>query len=371
MNDKSLEQFLFEEIDHRGSVDMRSTDHNDSHNTTGATSDSFRSIKGDLGSYERMQAILAGEEKFEYNILNNQSMVRALVDQVKTMIKNKDNLKEQDKSVANRIKKLETISYKRPEQVDELAQLNNSKKTYQLKKTLFRFDKRLDELDDILKRIEDGVDITDKTIKKYDEIVGDIEDTLFNETYVRRNLGYVRGEASSSQRKPTADSNFPIKYISYNNRIYYGIVRPPSGMITWEGREAREMWLSDPAVRSIYTNNKRSRDELLKIRIDKSSFKVLSKEMLNDKLFKLRTTDGKNAVRVNDSQQAKDAINTFIFNLNDNGGEREVEDYSVYGDRKLKPNKTIKPGFDGSGRPKDLTQAIDSIEFWKVIRNLL
>ena len=68
MSDKSMDQFLFE-YDERGSVDTRSTDHNESHRTQGGTTDSFRAMKGDLGSSERMSAILAGDEKFEYNIL--------------------------------------------------------------------------------------------------------------------------------------------------------------------------------------------------------------------------------------------------------------------------------------------------------------
>lgn len=157
MSDKSIDQFLFEYNPRADRMpDMTSTD--DQKYDHGSV-DSFDSMKSDLGSYERMMAILAGKEQFEYNILDNQKMVRALVDQVKQMIKNKERIRLENQSVSDRIKQLEKIQFKSSQESNELAELKNKNKAYQLQKTLMRFDKKLDELDDILKRIENGVDV--------------------------------------------------------------------------------------------------------------------------------------------------------------------------------------------------------------------
>lgn len=372
MSEKSMDQFLFEYNPRADRTpDMSTTD--DQGTGTGSV-DTFSGIKNDLGSYERMISILAGKEKFEYNLLDNKRMVRALVDQVKQMIKNKEKIRLQNKSVSDRVKELEAIQYKTPVELDELAELKSKNKAYQLQKTLMRFEKKLDELDDILNRMENGVEVTDKTIKKYDNIVADIEDSIFQETYVRKNLAYDKGEASGGMKKPTAMDNFAIKFRADNGAVYYGIVRPPSGMITWEGNEAREAFLQDVVINNMYAvgGRGRSRDERLKIRISKDDFKVLPKEILNDKLFSLRTENGMKKVEFNDTDTAKNTIRSFIMNDDADGAPRDVTNHSVSGiEGVLNQTKTVQPGLDKSGRPRDLTAVIDSIEFWRVIRGLL
>jgi regulator of replication initiation timing len=151
MSDKSIEQLLFEYEDPRGRVDMSSTDDQSSAVSTGQAS--FDGMKKSLGSYERMVSILSGEEQFEYNILDNPKMVRALVDQVKQMIKNKDKLNLENKSISQRIKELKRIEMPTRVEIDELENLLQKDKAFQLQKTLMRFDKSLDELSDILDRM--------------------------------------------------------------------------------------------------------------------------------------------------------------------------------------------------------------------------
>ena len=372
MSDKSFDQFLFEYEDPRGKIDMTSIDDQ----RMSVSVDSFQGMKNDLGSYQRMIAILTGKEKFEYSLLDNQRMVRALVDQVKQMIKNREKLNLENKSVKERIKELKKLPYPTRVERDELAELENKTKAYQLQKTLMRFGKKLDELDDILKRMENGVDVTDKTIKKYENIVSDIEDAIFHETYVRKNLAYDKGEASGNMKRPTAMDNFPIKFRADNGNTYYGIVRPPSGMITWEGKEAREMWLADPTLRNFFksmaASKKYNKNAMLKIRISPDDFKVLTKEMYNDKLFSLKAKNGMKKVEFNDTDAAKEAIKNFIFNEEGDGVEREVTPHSVSGiEDVIDDSKTVQPGIDNSGRPRGLTDVIDSIEFWRVVRSLI
>lgn len=372
MSEKSMEQFLFEYEDPRGRTpDMTPT----GEGPEGTAIDSFRSMKSSLGSYERMMAILAGEEKFEYDLLDNPKMVRALVDQVKQMIKNKEKLNLENKSINERIKELKRVQYKTPEERDELEKLLQKDKAFQLQKTLMRFENKLDELDDILSRIEDGVDLQDKTIKKYEDIVGELEDALFQETYVRPNLAYDRGEASGRMKKPTATENFPVMFRADNGKTYYGIVRPPSGIITWEGSEARNAWVNDADIKRVFGWVDKSRnyrkDDMLKLRISKDDFKVLKKEVLNNKLLNLNTTNGKKKLEYRDDDQAKEAVRNFILS----GGKREVTDYNVMGSESPEGieggrTKTVNPSLDKQGRPKDLTSVIDSIEFWRFIRGL-
>jgi regulator of replication initiation timing len=375
MSDKSIEQLLFEYEDPRGRVDMSSTDDQSSAVSTGQAS--FDGMKKSLGSYERMVSILSGEEQFEYNILDNPKMVRALVDQVKQMIKNKDKLNLENKSISQRIKELKRIEMPTRVEIDELENLLQKDKAFQLQKTLMRFDKSLDELSDILDRMENGVDLQDKTIKRYDKIVGDIEDAIFQETYVRKNLAYEKGEASGNMKKPTATDNFPVKFLADNGKTYYGIVRPPSGIITWEGSEAREAFLRDSGIRSllgyISQSKKYSRDALLKVRISKDDFKVLNKEMLNDKLFSLVADNGRKKFVYNDSDSVKEAIRNYILS----GEESEVTHYDTMGGGSIDNvidgvrTKSVNPSLDSQGRPKDLTSIIDSIEFWRFIRGLI
>lgn len=366
MSEKTMEQFLFEYDDKAARTpDMTPTD-DQSYGSSHSSGESFNSMKQDLGSRERMFAILSGEEKFEYDILDNPKMVRALVDSVKQMIKNKDKIKLENKSVNERIKELKAIPYKTSQEKDELRQLSQKNNAYQLQKTLMRFESKLDTLDDILGRIEDGVEITDKTIKKYEDIVGEIEDAIFQETYVRKNLPYEKGEASATMKKPTATENFPIMFRADSGKVYYGIVRPPSGIITWEGAEARTVWNSDPDINEVYSRKGTTPESKLKIRISKDDFKVLRKEKLNNELFDIRTENGKNKVLVNDSDDAKEAIRNYILS----GGERDVSDYSVMDGENKNKTKTVNPGLDKQGRPKDLTSVIDSIEFWRFVRGL-
>lgn len=372
MNEKSIDQLLFEYTDPRGQVDMTSTD---DQGLGGAAVDSFQGMKNNLGSYERMTAILAGKEKFEYSLLDNQSMVRALIDHVKQMIKNKERLSLENKSVSERIKELRRKEWKSQAEKDELVEMESKNKAYQLQKTLIRFEKKIDELDDILKRIENGVDVTDKTIKKYEKYVSEIEDSIFHETYVRRNLAYDKGEASSSFKKPAAMENFPIKFIATNGKTYYGIVRPPTGMITWEGKEAREAWLNDADIKGLFSmvsmSKKYSKDAILKIRISKDDFKVLPKELLNDRLFSLKTKNGRDKVMYKDTQEVKDAIKAYIFNDENKGAPRDLTPHRVSGiEGVLDDVKTVQTGIDQSGRPRGITDVIDSIEFWRMIRSL-
>lgn len=365
---KTIEQFLFEYEDPRGKLDMSSTDDHGMGSSQNSSA-SFGSMKTDLGSRSRMMNILTGNEPFEYDLLDNPSMVRALVDQVKQMIKNKDSLNQENKSVNDRIKELKKLSYPTREERDELERLSQKNKAYQLQKTLMRFNKKIDELDSILNRMEDGVDLQDKTIKKYDDMVGEIEDAIFQETYVRKNLAYEKGEASGNMKKPTATENFPVRFIAENGKVYFGIVRPPSGIITWEGREAREAWLSDPRVNDIISSTgstkRYRRDDMLKIRISRDDFKVLTKELLNDKLFSMRTPSGKKKLEYRDSDTVKEALRNYIL-----GGEKQVTDYNIMSGEEGRGIKTVNPSLDKQGRPKDLTSIIDSIEFWRFVRGL-
>jgi len=363
---KSMDQFLFEYNN------IQDTDY------LSANADTFSAMKGAQGSRERMLAILSGQEKFEFSLLDRPEMVRALIDQVKLMAKNKKNLKDENKSVDQKIKELEKIKYKTPEELDELSSLKNKNKSYQLQKTLIRFDKSLSEIDEILKRIENGVEITDKTRKKYDELVGDIENALFQETYLRRNLPYDRGESSAILMKPTATQNFPIKFIADNGKTYYGIIRPPTGLITWEGREARNAWLADSAILSlaeyIASSRRFTSNDLLKIRISNDSFTALTKEVLNDKLFSLRMPNGMKKIEYNDSEEIKEAVRNYIFN--ESKGPRVVTKYDVMDGGSIDDvidnaeTTTVEPMLDARGRPKDLTSIINSIEFWRFIRGL-
>jgi len=375
MSDKKpIDQFLFEYNEfEKGYSDTNSVD--------SSSGNSFSSMKGDQGSYQKMLSILAGNENFEFSLLDRPKMVRALIDQVKIMAKNRDKFNAENKSVAKRIKELEKIKHKTLEDLDELASLIDKNKSYQLQKTLIRLDNKFSEVDDILKRIENGVEITDKTRKKYDDIVGEIENVLFQETYLRRNLPYDRGEASAIMMQPTATQNFPIKFISDNGKTYYGIIRPPSGIITWEGREARDAWLQDSAARLISdyisSSGRFTSNELLKIRISNDNYTALTKEILNDKLFSLRMPNGVKKIEYDDSSKIKEAIRNFIFNEIEDGKARVVHDYDVMDGDSIEDvinkadEKKVMPSLDKRGRPKDLTSIINSIEFWRFIRGLI
>ena len=383
-NEKPIDQFLFE-LDNRY-PNMTTTD-DDSGSQTMFSANSFNGVKSDLGSFEKMMAILTGQEKFEYGLLDDKRMVRTLIDQIKNINDRKEELKKQNKTVNDQIKSLESNEHRSPEESEILDNLKSKYKTYQLQKRLTQFGTKIKDLDDILKDIEDGVNVGEKRMDKYDSIVGDLEDALFDETYVKRNLNSPKGEIGPKNIRPKAMNNFPIKYISDTGITYFGIVRPPSGIITWEGSEARQAWLADEDIKSLFRsfeNSKRfSRNDILKIRLN--SDYTVAKEQINDALLSMRAKTSIRKITVKDDSSTILAVKDYIFNGMENTGlhpgradklpgiETRSKSLGSFMD-KMKDttsDKEISVGIDKrTAYSKGVIEVIDTVEFWRFIRSL-
>jgi hypothetical protein len=341
-------------------------------------SSTFSNDKDKVNSREAMLQILAGQKDFEFNLLENPNMVRALITQVRRMAKIKDDL--DTRALNANIKALENIQRKSVEEYQKLDDLIRAKKTHTLKQTLLTFAKSggtFDKIEPYLVKIENDVELNDKDQAKYWDLVGSIEDALFRETYTKENTASTKGESSGTQMAPTATNNIPIKFNAANGQTYYGIIRPPSGIITWEGTEARNAWLTDPDIKDcivgLVQKGKAIEDAILKIRVDKAYFKVLEKEQINRHLFALENADGTKKIEYDDSDKTIQHVCDYILNK----GERTVSHYDVSGgimdDGDKMENgtrKKVNPYLDKFDRTNGVQAIISSINFWKMIKNI-
>lgn len=265
---------------------------------------SFNKKKIDTQKYEDFIKIIKGEKEFEGDIDGPDDM-RAIIRAIKDINK-------------------------------ELKDKSTSGGESSLRKRLSQYYNKALTIEKIVDKIDAGKKITSKEEQEFEDFADEIEDSLFQETYMKQ-LFPDETNTSSSDWDRNIYGAFPIKYTSPKGKDYYAIVRPPTGVVTWEGMslskdgatsEIREILKRDPKI-SIGPRF----DEY-----DKDSKKIFKgtksvKEMLDTGRLKIK-----------DDDKTKEKVEKAFF---DNGVEAGTRGYI-----------------------KGINKALKDINFWKEIKNL-
>lgn len=254
---------------------------------------SFQQISSRNDSYEKMMEILVGEKKFEGDI-DTPTQMEAVCDYIEKLAKNK--LDKQDDSYAH-------------------------------KKELIKKIHDVDRIRKILNKIKAGNTVTQGESEFYDDFADDVEAILM-QPLVDRALAKDKSETSQHVLKSVLEA-FPVEYKTVEDDTYYGLVRPPTGVITWEGDEAREAYKNE------------------------GEFNYLKKLPLTD--------DGKVLKKQKDMREI---IATGRFKIKD---DKETKDklQDIFAEFDVDMSKTKK-----TGHVKNLTKVLNKIDFWKEVAKL-
>lgn len=266
----------------------------------------YQKRKFEMQTHQDFVDILKGEKKFDGEIETPQQM-RVIIDSIKKIY-------------------------------NELhgGKADKESPTFQMKKRMVSFYERSKEIEKILKKIESGDRITEKESEQYDTFADDIEDVLFQETYVKKMFPAEKGETSSKTWALSFQKAFPVEYTDKSGETYYGLVRPPSGVITWEG-----MGLGKQGATS----------EVGKKFKDDPDFSLGSKLSLNDTTHKVYRS----------SAEVKKALSTGRFVIKDD--DKTIE-------KVQKVFEDLGASVNDKGYAKGVGKALKSMEFWKRIKQL-
>lgn len=163
-------------------------------------SDSFKKKKDYEDTLKDIVDIFKGEKEFEYD-LYNRSMMRKML---------------------NFIEKAHTTKSDEDEDAT----------TFQMRKRLGS--KKLYDQVDTIREILSKEEPTEKEEEIYKNFVDEVEDILYYETRHKKVTSNSSGETSKESLTASVKDVFPVKYEASNGEDYYGLVRPPSGIITWQ-----------------------------------------------------------------------------------------------------------------------------------------
>jgi len=116
---------------------------------------------------------------------------------------------------------------------------NDSNATHSLKKGLSRIKKSIPKVKKVLAKIDNGDKISKDDEDVYDKFADGIEKIFFSETYMKDIAPQGENATSKPRQFLAFDNMFPISF-KLNGRTYLGIVRPPTGIVTWNGKAARD-----------------------------------------------------------------------------------------------------------------------------------
>jgi hypothetical protein len=173
----------------------------------------------DVEGFQKMTNILAGKEKFEGSIDSPQQM-QIILDNIK---KFKDELASDSKM--------------------------GSGPAGALKKKLANLYSRIAPIQRILDRIKKSGKVSSKDSDIYDDFADEVEDILFQETYYKKFTPSETGASGGKANKLVFTQSFPIQFTSDDGKKHYGLVRPPSGVITWQGEASETAVRNDPTLK--------------------------------------------------------------------------------------------------------------------------
>lgn len=255
--------------------------------------------KMDSEKYERFVEILKGEREFEGNIDGPEDL----------------------RAVINAIKKIDS----------DLS--SGGGKESALRKRLSQFSNKAKDVESIMNKKDSGSKLSDSEKKKIEDFADEVEDALFNDTYVKE----FHPDSETKNWSNDVEGTVAIKYTTPKGKDYYGLVRPSSGIITWEG-----MGLGKSGATSDIRNIiKKDPDVNLKNRIeeyDTDSGKILR----GTKNIKDLLATGRFAIK--DDNASKDKIKEAFMNNGARVGSRD--------------------------QLRGVEKAIKDINFWKTIKSL-
>lgn len=265
---------------------------------------SFNKKKIDTEKYENFIKILKGEKEFEGDI-NGPDDMKAIIRAIKDIHR-------------------------------ELKNKTKSGGESSLRKRLSQYYNKALEVEKIVNKIEAGQKITDKEEKAFEDFADEIEDSLFQETYMK-SLFPDETNTSSSDWDKNIYGAFPIKYTSPKGKDYYAIVRPPTGVVTWEGMSLSKDGATS-GVREILKKDPKINIGVKFDEYDKDSKKIYK----GTKSIKSMLDTGR--LKIKDDDTAKKKVEEAFFN---NGVEEGSRGYI-----------------------KGINKALKDINFWKEIKKL-
>lgn len=115
-------------------------------------------------------------------------------------------------------------------------------------KTKASLKNRAKEVDKIIKKIEAGKTITDSEEEMADDFADDVEDELFQMTYMKKYTAQSEGGSGGQANKARFNESIPVKYTTDGGKIYYGLITPPTGFIAWQNNEVGRIAKNDPEL---------------------------------------------------------------------------------------------------------------------------
>jgi len=269
-------------------------------------SENYNKRKSKIQDYQDFVDILKGEKKFDGAIETPQQM-RTIIDSIKRIY-------------------------------NELhgGGADKDSPTFQMKKRMVSFYERAKEVEKILRKVESGDRVTEKESDQYDTFADDIEDVLFQETYVKKMFPADKGETSSKTWAMSFQKAFPIKYTDKSGEDYYGLVRPPSGIITWEGMGLGKQGATSDVGRKFKSD---------------SEFSLGAKLPLDDTTHKLYRSES----------EMKKALST---------GRLEVKDDNQTIEKIQELFSDLDVSVNDKGYAKGVGKALKSMDFWKGVKRI-
>jgi hypothetical protein len=186
-----------------------------------------------------------------------------------------------------------------------------------------------------LSDVKEPEDIPVGQKKKLREFVDYLEDEEFKKIY-NKIVPTGEGETSTKARKEAVEKAFPVKYETSDGETYHGLVRPPSGIITWEDASFQEQSAGSKA------GKKFSRD-----------FPELGKKI---------PIDPDNATVYEKAKPVRDAVETGRLQFADDKQTKQKVQ-NIFSDHDV--------SVDDKGYAKGVNKALSRTSFWNDVKKLV
>lgn len=198
-------------------------------------------------------------------------------------------------------------------------------KTGAMKKRLAKMLDKADDIEKILNKKEKGTKLSKDEIGAVMKFSQEVSDILISETYMKEFTEYEKGGSGGKVNKILFNHSFPVEYTADNGSKHYGLIRMPTGIVTWQGRDTMRIVKSDPEFKI------------------QSRFQVLRKDYRLNKSKELRELIDAGRIKYKDDDKTKKKVRDMLEKAGASINER--------------------------GDIKGLNRALKNVEFWKSIKS--
>lgn len=195
--------------------------------------------------------------------------------------------------------------------------VDKSDKTHTMKNRLAKMSDKADDIQKIIDKIKNNKKISYKEEDAVEEFSDKIEDILFSETYVKTFTSYEEGSSGGKANIIIFNESFPIEYTDVEGVKYYGLIRPPSGIVTWSSDEVREkVGTAIPkkfALTSVDKDYKIERNKENYDLVSTGKIKVLDTKDVKEKIVSFLELEGASINEKGDFNGINKALNRVSF----------------------------------------------------------